>query len=283
MEPEAIEPTDPAALPPAPAAREARALPPVPEELMLEPEAPAEAPTSEAAMPEEVEAPGDRVEQDPAPVEETGPPEDETAAMEQEPAPAVAAASAHTRSTRLMESAPAFEVKTPRLRPMSSTPARKPELDEEREVYNHGSVRSTGAGAGGCHVAIVQSDYNHEITDMMAEWAKRQGEKMEADITAHVHVPGVFDTPLAVQTLMRRDDVDAVVVLGCVVQGETGHDEVITHAVAAKLLQLALDHGKPLGFGVTGPRMTWAQAEARVGVGKQAMESAVAQWRLAQG
>jgi len=79
---------------------------------------------------------------------------------------------------------------------------------------------------------------------------------------------------------LERGDVDAVVVVGCVIQGETGHDEVITHAAAQTLLALACNSGKPVGLGVTGPRMTHAQAEARIGAAAFAVARVVAQHRL---
>ncbi|MCA1810957.1 MAG: 6,7-dimethyl-8-ribityllumazine synthase, partial [Halobacteriales archaeon] len=129
-------------------------------------------------------------------------------------------------------------------------------------------------------IGLVQCDFNHSITTAMALAAHQEARRLGAPLAHHLHVPGVFDAPLAAKTLLERGDVDAVVVVGCVIQGETGHDEVITHAAAQTLLALACNSGKPVGLGVTGPRMTKAQAEARVSAAAFAVASVVAQHRL---
>lgn len=152
----------------------------------------------------------------------------------------------------------------------AATPSRPHESDAPK----------TQAGGPVPRIGLVQSDFNHTITTAMALSAHQEARRLGAPIAHHVHVPGVFDAPLAAKTLLERDDVDAVVVVGCVIQGETGHDEVITHAAAQTLLALACNSGKPVGLGITGPRMTKAQAEARVSSGAFAVASVVAQHRL---
>ncbi len=141
---------------------------------------------------------------------------------------------------------------------------------------------SSNAPADGSapRIAIVQALFNEEITGDMANLARQKADKLGAPVVHHLKVPGVYDLPLAVQALLRRDDVDCVVALGCVVSGETKHDEIITHATAKSLQDVSLATGKPVGFGVIGPGMTWKQAEARVVNGKHAVEAAVAQWHL---
>jgi 6,7-dimethyl-8-ribityllumazine synthase len=150
-----------------------------------------------------------------------------------------------------------------------------------RAIHPHGSDAPAPAPGGPVpRIGLVQCDFNHAITTAMAHAAQAEARRLGAPVAHHLHVPGVFDAPLAAKTLLERGDVDAVVVVGCVIQGETGHDEVITHAAAQTLLALACNSGKPVGFGVTGPRMTKAQAEARVGAGAFAVASVVAQHRL---
>lgn len=144
-------------------------------------------------------------------------------------------------------------------------------------------AQATGTKMGRPRIALVQSDFNAEVTDVMADWAKSQARRLNATVTHHIHVPGVYDLPLTAKTLARRDDVDAIVVVGAVIQGETGHDEVITTACATQLAAIAYDTEKPVGFGVTGPRMTAKQAEQRIVSGKHAVEAAVTQWRTLQG
>ncbi|MHB8633263.1 MAG: 6,7-dimethyl-8-ribityllumazine synthase [Thermoplasmatota archaeon] len=144
--------------------------------------------------------------------------------------------------------------------PDSTAPARAPPADNPR-------------------IALVQADFNRDITDAMSERAVAQARTLGATVVHHLHVPGAFDLPLAAKVLGTRADVDAVVVVGCVIQGETGHDLVITQACADQIARLACHLEKPIGFAVTGPRMTRAQAEARIGAADHAVASAVAQWR----
>lgn len=140
----------------------------------------------------------------------------------------------------------------------------------------------SGVGdASGCRIAIVQAMFNHEITDEMAAQAIRRAQDAGAQ-TSHHQVPGVYDLPLTVQHLARRKDVDAVVVIGCVIRGETKHDELITFTAAKTLQEISLATDTPVALGITGPGMTWQQAQARIGNGAHAVDAAVAMWRAMQ-
>ena len=124
-------------------------------------------------------------------------------------------------------------------------------------------------------IAIVVSDFNSEVTHPMLERASSHARALKATVTHTVHVFGVYDMPTVVQRLLQRRDVDAVVMIGAVVKGETQHDEVIAHAVANIAAQLAVKFEKPVGLGITGPGMTDAQAEARIDNAKNAVEAVV--------
>lgn len=128
--------------------------------------------------------------------------------------------------------------------------------------------------AGG-RIAVLQATFNQELTDVMAQMASEKAAQLGASVTSHVKVPGVYDLPLAAKHLLARRDVDALVVIGVVVKGETSHDELITHATAKSLQELSLQFDKPIGFGITGPGMTWKQAEARIGNAAHAVEAAL--------
>jgi 6,7-dimethyl-8-ribityllumazine synthase len=125
----------------------------------------------------------------------------------------------------------------------------------------------------------VQADFNHEITKRMADDAVAFARQLGATVVHHLHVAGAFDIPLTAKMLAVRADVDAVVAIGCIIQGETGHDELIAREVARKLADLAFMAEKPIGLAVTGPRMTKAQAEARVHVARHAVTAVTQQWR----
>lgn len=122
-------------------------------------------------------------------------------------------------------------------------------------------------------IAVVQARFNQEITGPMAELAVKTIQDGGAELHSHKTVAGVYDLPLMAQALARRHDVDAVVVLGVVVQGSTKHDEIITHCTAKTLQEISLQTMKPIGLGITGPGMTWEQAEARIGNAGHAVEA----------
>lgn len=125
------------------------------------------------------------------------------------------------------------------------------------------------------NIAFVASEFNAPLPDKMVEAALARAKALKATVVDVVRVPGVWEIPLAAKRLLARSDVDAVVAIGAVVTGETTHDELIAHAVAGALQDLQLEAGKPVGLGISGPRMTWEQAEARVGNAGRAVEAAV--------
>ena len=124
-------------------------------------------------------------------------------------------------------------------------------------------------------IAIIVSEFNFDVTSLMLERAKQHLEHHRAELAAEVHVPGVYDMPPAIKKLLRRKDVDGVVILGAVIKGETLHDEVITHATARSAQRLALKYDKPVGLGITGPGMTHAQAMERLDNAKNAVDAVV--------
>lgn len=124
-------------------------------------------------------------------------------------------------------------------------------------------------------IVLVASEFNAPIPQRMLEAAERKARSLQATVVDTVRVPGAWELPLAVQAALARRDVDAVVALGAIVKGQTEHDELIAKAVADALMRLMLDAGKPVGLGVTGPGMTWEQAEARVSNAERAVAAAV--------
>jgi len=125
-------------------------------------------------------------------------------------------------------------------------------------------------------LGIVVSKFNYDITYLMLQRALDHAQLLGAEVKIVITVPGSFEIPLAVSKLLKRDDIDAIVTLGAIIQGETEHDEVVGHQVARKLLDLAIEYGKPVALGIIGPGATRAQAQERVDeYAKRAVEAAV--------
>jgi 6,7-dimethyl-8-ribityllumazine synthase len=125
-------------------------------------------------------------------------------------------------------------------------------------------------------LGIAASEFNFDIVSPMLEFAKRHAEFLGAQIVAEVMVPGVYELPLAAKKLVERGDVDAVVTLGAVIEGGTEHDEIVMQHAARKLMDLAVQYGKPVTLGISGPGMTRVQALERVNdYARRAVEAAV--------
>jgi 6,7-dimethyl-8-ribityllumazine synthase len=124
-------------------------------------------------------------------------------------------------------------------------------------------------------LVVAQFDKEGSVIDGMEAAARDAAAERDADIVATVEVPGSYDTPLAADRLARRDDIDAVAVLGAIVEGDTDHDEVIADAAAQGLTDVSLDRDTPVAFGIIGPGMSTAEAKARTDYGGTVVESAV--------
>ncbi len=100
--------------------------------------------------------------------------------------------------------------------------------------------------------AIVVSEWNEEITDALYQGAMasliENGVKKE-NITRK-NVPGTFELSLGALWMGEKKDIDAVICLGCVIQGETPHFDYICQAVAYGITEAGLKTRKPVIFGV---------------------------------
>jgi len=126
-------------------------------------------------------------------------------------------------------------------------------------------------------LGLVVAQFNKErpITHEMATRAHEAAAEHDATIVAEVEVPGSYDTPLAADRLARRDEVEAVAVLGAIVTGDTDHDRVIADAAAQGLTDVSLERDTPVALGITGPGMSQAEATERIDHGATAVESAI--------
>ncbi|HAQ19708.1 MAG TPA: 6,7-dimethyl-8-ribityllumazine synthase [Prolixibacteraceae bacterium] len=106
--------------------------------------------------------------------------------------------------------------------------------------------------ATGMKFGIVVAEWNYEITGALARGAidtlKIHGAKDENIILKHV--PGSFELTLGAQYMAEFTDVDAVIVLGCVIQGETRHFDFICNGVTQGITNLNMKYNKPFIFGL---------------------------------
>jgi 6,7-dimethyl-8-ribityllumazine synthase len=139
--------------------------------------------------------------------------------------------------------------------------------------------------AGNMRFGIVVSDWNREITWSLLEGAVNTLKKHGALIKNIVikHVPGSFELTLGAQFLAEYDDLDAIICLGCVVQGETPHFTYICQGVTQGITQLNLEYNIPFIFGVLTTN-DQQQAVDRAGgkLGNKGDEAAVTAIKMAE-
>jgi 6,7-dimethyl-8-ribityllumazine synthase len=133
------------------------------------------------------------------------------------------------------------------------------------------------SGAG-MRVAIVASRFNDTITNRLVEGAtdalRRHG--VDGDSVDLAWAPGAFELPLVASRLAATGNYDAVITLGAVIRGATGHYDFVAGQCAAGVQRASLDTGVPIVFGVL-TTDTIEQAVERSGTkaGNKGFESAV--------
>ncbi len=102
------------------------------------------------------------------------------------------------------------------------------------------------------HIAIVASNFNRDIVDRLYSGAISTLEKngINEEKVKVVRVPGAFEIPVTVKSLLDKKQYNAIITLGVIIRGETPHFEYISNACAHGISQLAINSGTPIIFGV---------------------------------
>ena len=144
---------------------------------------------------------------------------------------------------------------------------------------------TTIPNAGAYRFGIVVAEWNAKITGALYEGAYKslvENGALEENIFTHA-VPGSFELTTGADLLLQHKKVDAVICLGCVIQGETRHFDFICNAVANGLSNVAVKYTKPVIFGVLTPD-NQQQALDRAGGkhGNKGTEAAVTAIKMAE-
>lgn len=101
-------------------------------------------------------------------------------------------------------------------------------------------------------IGVLVSEWNSEVTESLFSGAYetlvRLGIKKENIV--RVNVPGSYELSFGAQVMAQKPDIDGVICLGCVIQGETRHFEFICQSVAQGIKDVSLKYNKPVVFGV---------------------------------
>lgn len=118
----------------------------------------------------------------------------------------------------------------------------------------------------GFKFAIVVAEWNHNVTHPLSEGALKTliENGVNKDDVIVSYVPGAFELALGAQYHLEKGDVDAVICIGCVIQGDTKHFDFICNGATQGIMDLNLKYNKPVIFGILTPN-TLQQALDRAG------------------
>jgi len=127
---------------------------------------------------------------------------------------------------------------------------------------------ATGAKRDGLHMLIVEARYYLGISDELLTGAKKTLDEAAATYDV-VTVPGALEVPAAIAMAVSaaestKQPYDGAIALGCVIQGETYHFDIVSNESARGLMDLSVARELPLGNGILTVD-TEAQAKARLG------------------
>jgi 6,7-dimethyl-8-ribityllumazine synthase len=143
----------------------------------------------------------------------------------------------------------------------------------------------------GARVLVVEARFYEELADELLRGARAALEAAGAVIDV-VTVPGALEIPAAIAIVLDRAEqrgapYDAVVALGCVIRGETGHYDIVAGESARALMDISVARLLPLGNGiltVENDAQAWARANvSEMNKGGGAAEAALAVLRLKRG
>lgn len=127
-------------------------------------------------------------------------------------------------------------------------------------------------------VAVVVSRYNTDVSRRLLRGALDVLDQRGAVDPQVVWVPGALELPLAALTLAESGQADAIVALGCVINGETAHFHFVASGCAEGLMHVNLDTGVPCAFGVLttfDKEQALARSGPRNNKGAEAAETAI--------
>ena len=108
-------------------------------------------------------------------------------------------------------------------------------------------IKKPSSDLGRIKIAVVSTNWNEEIIKPMLEDCLTVLEEYNLEKKSFV-VPGAYELPFIAQVLSKN--YDAIILLGCIIKGETPHFEIISQSISDKVLETSLDKNTPVIFGV---------------------------------
>ena len=126
------------------------------------------------------------------------------------------------------------------------------------------------------NLGVVCGSFHRKEVERMLEYAKDESSKKNWEIVDISWVPGAMESPLALERMLKRDDVHGAVVLGIIERGETDHGLVMGQSITKAIIELQIKHNKPIGLGIIGPGAEPKHIEPRLEPHARAAVGAVA-------
>lgn len=119
----------------------------------------------------------------------------------------------------------------------------------QRKNYDKKEILPDGSKL---RVGVVVSEFNADITESMLKGALETLAEtgVKKSNIAVMRVPGSFEVPYGCLKLLKAKKPDAIVALGCIIKGETDHDKYIASAVSQGIMDITLNYGIPVAFGI---------------------------------
>ena len=130
------------------------------------------------------------------------------------------------------------------------------------------------------NILIVSSPYYQDISDELVRGAVATLDAAEVQYEI-LTVPGAFEIPAAIRFAMNDKTYDGFIALGCVIRGETTHYDYVCEQSARGLMELYLQYGAAIGFGIlTVENEEQALVRAKISQGNKGKDAALACLRM---
>lgn len=138
--------------------------------------------------------------------------------------------------------------------------------------------KQAGKDGSKLKIGVVVSTYYDDITGRMLVGALQTLKEWNVSEknTTIVRVAGSFEITYGVLSLLKRKKYDAIITLGCIIKGETSHDEFIAHAVAQGIVNMMIEYKTPISFGVVTTNDLPQAVVRSTGKNNKGIESALA-------
>ena len=113
-------------------------------------------------------------------------------------------------------------------------------------------------------IIFIAGEFHKKEIELMLKEASEEAAACNLEALGVCWVPGSFEIPISLQKALERSDLDGVVLLGIIERGETKHGLVMGQVVLQSVMNLQLEHKKPVGIGIIGPEVLPEQIEPRL-------------------